>query len=607
MTRWLMHHRRMRAGALPSPIAPRDTNAEPSDLRVARALLILLAWTLPFEMPLFRVGPLQITTVELSLYAMLAAWGLAVAGGIFRGGRTVVQGALAAMRRDSLGRAAVVWGAVLFASTACAPTDRTAALKFVLRSSSGILAFFACRTLARPAVIGRRVLVALLAGALVSAVTAWLDAWVPATEPAWKLFREGQFDTFGLPRASGVFAYPTMGAMYWEAAVPLLVVAPFLGDWSRGNLGGRRSVLLAVLGGTVLVEALLASATRSGLAGAAVVCAVLAGLVWRLGASVRRAAVGVLSVIAGLSMVTLAATNSGSLLGLRLHWWRDAHWFGVEYVADTTPRAIHVEEHFQVPVTLRNTGTITWHRAGPRPTYLSYHWQPIGRPITNADFEGQRTELPADVPPGAKVQLLADASGPTTEGSYRLEWDVVQEHVTWFSERGNPMAEEAFDVAPPVDGAEVWTGDQSAPVFDTPAPSRIALWRAAIVLWRQRPVLGIGPDNFRRRYEAVIPPAPAGMPYTDTRIHANSLYLETLADLGIGGILSLAFLVWSWIGTIRRHHAAGRLAGLGSGVAVGAFFVHGALDYFFEFTPLFGLFWVLLGLTAACEPEPPPS
>lgn len=113
----------MRAGALPSPIAPRDTNAEPSDLRVARALLILLAWTLPFEMPLFRVGPLQITTVELSLYAMLAAWGLAVAGGIFRGGRTVVQGALAAMRRDSLGRAAVVWGAVLFASTACAPTD----------------------------------------------------------------------------------------------------------------------------------------------------------------------------------------------------------------------------------------------------------------------------------------------------------------------------------------------------------------------------------------------------------------------------------------------------------------------------------------------------
>ncbi len=607
MTPWLMHHRRMHAGARPSPNAPRKANPEPRALRVARGLLIVLAWTLPFEMPLFRVGPLQITTVELSLYTMLAAWGSAVAGGILRGRRTAVREALAAVRREALGSAAVLWGAVLFASTACAPTDRTAALKFALRSSSGILAFFACRTLARPAWVGRRVLYALVAGALVSAVTAMLDSWVPATEPAWKLFREGQFDTFGLPRASGVFAYPTMGAMYWEAAVPLLVVAPFLGAWSRGNLGARRGVLLAMLGGVVLVEALLASATRSGLAGSAVVCAALAGLVWRSGTGVRRAAVGVLSVIAGLSAVTLAATNSESLLGQRLHWWRDARWFGVEYVADTTPRAIHVEEHFQVPVTLRNTGTIAWHRGGTRPTYLSYHWQPIGRAITNADFEGQRTELPSDVPPGATLQLLAEVSGPTTEGSYRLEWDVVEEHVTWFSERGNPMAEQAFEVTPSVEGAPAWTGDQSAPVFDTPAPPRIALWRAAIVLWRQRPVLGVGPDNFRRRYEGVIPPAPTGLPYTDTRIHANSLYLETLADLGIGGILSLAFLGWTWLGTLRRHHAAGRLAGLGSGVAAAAFFVHGALDYFFEFTPLFGLFWVLLGLTAACEPETPSS
>jgi O-antigen ligase len=105
----------------------------------------------------------------------------------------------------------------------------------------------------------------------------------------------------------------------------------------------------------------------------------------------------------------------------------------------------------------------------------------------------------------------------------------------------------------------------------------------------------------------VLSPAPTGLPYADTRIHANSLYLETLADLGIAGILSLALIAWSWLRVVRRHYAAGRLAGLGSGVAVGAFFVHGAFDYFFEFTPLFGLFWVLLGLTAACEPESPSS
>lgn len=596
----------MHPGARPSPKTRWKAHSGPLELRIARCLLIVLAWMLPFEIPLFRVGPLQITTVELSLYGMLAAWGLGMAGVIFRGVRTGAR-ATVAWPLDAMGTAAALWAVLLFASTADAPTNRVAGLKFALRSSSGILAFFACRGLARPPEVARRVIYALVGGALASAATATLDSWVPATEAVWRLFREGQFDTFGLPRASGVFAYPTMGAMYWEAAVPLLVVAPFLGGRAQQDSTARRGAGLAVLGGALLTEALLASATRSGLAGAAVTCAVLLALVWGSGTWVRRAAAGVLSAIAILSALPLVGANSGSLLGQRLHWWRDANWFGVEYATDKSPRTIHVEEHFVVPVTLRNTGTITWHRAGERPTYLAYHWKPTDRAVTNADFEGQRTELSADVPPGGKVEVLADASGPTTEGSYLLQWDVVQEHVTWFSERGNAMAEQAFEVLPAEEGAPIWTGDGSLPVFDTPAPSRTALWRAAVVLWRQRPVLGIGPDNFRRRYEAVLSPAPNGLRFTDTRIHANSLYLETLADLGIAGIVALGLIAWSSFRIVRRHYASGRLAGIGSGVAAGAFFVHGALDYFFEFTPLFGLFWILLGLTAACEPEVPPS
>src|ERR1700733_9915968 len=42
--------------------------------RLGRSLLLLLALLLPFEAPLFHLGFLQITTVELVLYAMLAAW-----------------------------------------------------------------------------------------------------------------------------------------------------------------------------------------------------------------------------------------------------------------------------------------------------------------------------------------------------------------------------------------------------------------------------------------------------------------------------------------------------------------------------------------------------
>ncbi len=88
----------------------------------AEALLILLAASLPFEVRLFGLGPLQITTVELALYAMLAAWGTAVAIEMLRG-RWSWRVALALLRRDRMARAAALWAVVLFASAAVAPSD----------------------------------------------------------------------------------------------------------------------------------------------------------------------------------------------------------------------------------------------------------------------------------------------------------------------------------------------------------------------------------------------------------------------------------------------------------------------------------------------------
>ena len=141
--------------------------------------------------------------------------------------------------------------------------------------------------------------------------------------------------------------------------------------------------------------------------------------------------------------------------------------------------------------------------------------------------------------------------------------------------------------------------DAPRPVAAPPPPPRARLWKAAIALWEARPLLGVGPDNFRRRYEAILSPGPNGQPYSDTRLHANNLYFETLADLGLSGLAVLSGLVLALLGSLRQHIAARRLIGIGAAVGASLFFVHGVLDYFFEFTPLFGLFWVLLGLTAA--------
>jgi hypothetical protein len=578
--------------------------ADPAGLahRVAGGLLVLLAFVLPFEAPLFRLGPLQITSVELTLYAMLASWGGAVAWDVVRR-RSSWRDAAAVLRRDPVALGAALWGAVLFTSAVGAPSYRAAALKFALRSASGILAFFAARALARSPDVARRVSLALVAGALASAASALVDWLAPGAE-VWMLFRASSFDTFGLERASGVFAYPTIGAMYWEAAVPLAVVAPSLllqGRWTlrRAWVGG----VFAVIASGSLFAAILASATRAGLAGAAVSCAALVGLGWRSGSWLPRTGAAVLGALALTSWFAVSGTGSGSLLAQRMRWWQDDRWFRAEYEIEGAPPSVHVGKTFAVPLRLRNTGTVVWRSTGMRPFRIGSHWEPADRPATVGDYEGLRTDLPADVLPGAAVDVLAAARGPALPGAYRLRWDVLEEQVTWFSERGNAMAAQSLIVEDKEEGApplEVTAADaEPMTVTAPPGAPRRALWRAALVLWRGRPLLGIGPDNFRRRYQDVIGLAPNGRPYTDTRIHANNLYLETLADLGLAGIAVLAWLTFSLLRALRDLSAAGRLAGLGCGLAAGAFFVHGGVDYFLEFTPLFGLFWVVLGLTAA--------
>jgi hypothetical protein len=298
------------------------------------------------------------------------------------------------------------------------------------------------------------------------------------------------------------------------------------------------------------------------------------------------------------------AGRSAALFGERMIFWHDQEWFGAEYRVGEAPPLVNVGEVFRIPVTLRNTGTIEWPRAGDRPTHLAYHWEPLEGTATLTEFEGVRTELPSDVGPGDILRVVASVRAPPYEGSYRLRWDLVQEGITWFSERGVPMPEQQIEVTTGIGSLPpALEGDVAPPPVGPSPPSRPALWRAAWVLFVERPLLGIGPDNFRRRYQSILGAAPTGQPYTDTRLHANSLYFETLADLGVAGVGALALIAYALARSLRGHWRAASVAGLGCSVAASVFFVHGLLDYFFEFTPLFGLFWLLLGLSAACELE----
>jgi putative inorganic carbon (hco3(-)) transporter len=127
-------------------------------------------------------------------------------------------------------------------------------------------------------------------------------------------------------------------------------------------------------------------------------------------------------------------------------------------------------------------------------------------------------------------------------------------------------------------------------------PPRQKLWAAAMAMVRSHPLLGVGPDSYRLSYGLYTHPK---LRTWDTRIFANSLFLELFADLGLlGGGLFLAFFAvatWPVIAGVWQGQAVTwwQMALVG---AVAAFLGHGLVDYVLGADAIFVLFWLLCGL-----------
>ena len=209
-------------------------------------------------------------------------------------------------------------------------------------------------------------------------------------------------------------------------------------------------------------------------------------------------------------------------------------------------------------------------------------------------FEGLRTEFPHAVASGTAVPMRAYVQAPPRPGRYRLVWDVVAEGRLWFSSEAPLRAYSLANVTGP-SVTESWL--KSTPI--PPVAFRLgrgALWQMAVRMWASRPLLGVGPDNFRLLYGQL-----AGS-RSDPRIHTNNMYLEVLVG---GGVLAGAAFLWLCWRAAASVRDAWRLAGpsgsvhLGIAAAVAAIFLHGLVDSFLSFTPTYLAIWLTLGLVAA--------
>jgi hypothetical protein len=114
-------------------------------------------------------------------------------------------------------------------------------------------------------------------------------------------------------------------------------------------------------------------------------------------------------------------------------------WLGVEV------QPVKAGEPAAARVLVENAGSAVWRSRGHEGVHVGVHWlDPLGNPIV---WDGPRTAFVEPVRPGESVEVEVRTTGPRPPGSYRLAFDLVEEHRFWFAEFGSHQLEVPVVVA----------------------------------------------------------------------------------------------------------------------------------------------------------------
>src|SRR5712691_10500706 len=106
-----------------------------------------------------------------------------------------------------------------------------------------------------------------------------------------------------------------------------------------------------------------------------------------------------------------------------------APFYGGSLGVDQTPATMGTKLVVSVPVKIENMSNFDW---GAN-VNLSYHWYDAADNVVA--WDGLRTSL-AGTPKTVIAAVNAQIAVPSTPGTYKLRYDIVQEGVTWFSGQG---------------------------------------------------------------------------------------------------------------------------------------------------------------------------
>lgn len=159
--------------------------------------------------------------------------------------------------------------------------------------------------------------------------------------------------------------------------------------------------------------------------------------------------------------------------------------WAVSWLEHRTPGEVVLSTSLRAGLRFKNSGSRPWKAGGDNPVRVGYHWFDAAGQLVPA-LEDFRTSLPQDIAPDEEVAFAAALATPAQPGSYTLEWDLVEEGVSWFKDRGATPLRVAVTVR-----AQPETAGWSATASSNPSQAALAIDGDPATFWEsaepQRP------------------------------------------------------------------------------------------------------------------------